>query len=133
MKSFVIDTHIFLWLTFDPSKVDASKLAILKNPKNKVYVPNVSFWEIALKYQLGKLDLQGVLPTQLPDLAEKMGLDVLDITAETMASFFNLPKVDNHKDPFDRMIIWHCICNKATLISQDKKFPEYQKYGLVVA
>lgn len=35
-----------------------------------------------------------------------------------------------HKDPFDRILIWKCINDNITLISQDKKFSQYKEYGL---
>lgn len=59
---YIIDTHIFLWLVFDPEKLSNKKLAVLKNPFNQLFITSVSFWEISLKYSIGKLDIQGVLP-----------------------------------------------------------------------
>lgn len=130
MSRYIIDTHIFLWLLFDPDKIDRDKLGILKNPKNKIYIAGITFWEISLKYNLGKLELSGLTPDELPAAAEKMGVEVLEIDNDTMASFYKLPKVDTHKDPFDRIIIWKCIKEQITLISQDRKFPEYLEHGL---
>lgn len=132
MKYYVIDTHIFLWLLFEPEKVNEAQLAILKSAKNRVYITNISFWEIALKCRLGKLKLNNLTPDDLPPLAEKMGLEVLNVCHDVMASFYKLPQVDSHKDPFDRMIIWQCICDKAVLVSNDRKFPEYEALGLSV-
>ncbi|MFA5233458.1 MAG: type II toxin-antitoxin system VapC family toxin [Sulfurimonas sp.] len=130
MSRYIIDTHIFLWLLFDPEKIDNNKLQTLQSPRNKVYITSISFWEISLKYALGKLELNGVSPEELPDKAQKMGIDILEIDAATMSSFYRLPKVDVHKDPFDRIIIWKCINDNITLVSQDRKFVEYEKFGL---
>ncbi len=130
MNRYLIDTHILLWLIFDPDKINTAKLQLLKDPRNKIYVANITFWEIALKYGLGKLGLEGLTPDELPKLAEQMGLDVLPIDQECMASFYKLPKTPTHKDPFDRIIIWACIRENITLISQDGKFGEYQSHGL---
>ena len=130
MNRYLIDTHIFLWLLFDPDNIDTTKLQILKNPKNKIYIVSIAFWEISLKYNLGKLELNGFTPDELPKLAKKMGLEVLEIDKDTMASFYKLPKVDTHKDPFDRIIIWKCINDNLMLISQDRKFSEYEQLGL---
>ncbi|MBD3841144.1 MAG: type II toxin-antitoxin system VapC family toxin [Campylobacterales bacterium] len=132
MNRFIIDTHIFLWLIFDPDKIEKSKLDILKKPKNKIYVTSITFWEISLKYSLGKLELDGFTPDELPLLADKMGIDTMQIDIDTFASFYKLPKDDSHKDPFDRIIIWKCIDEKISLISKDRKFPEYEKYDLKV-
>lgn len=130
MNRYLIDTHIFLWLVFDPRKVDKKKLELLQNPKNKIYIASITFWEISMKYGLGKLQLEGLVPDELPKVAQKMGIDVLEIDASVMSSFYKLPKVDTHKDPFDRIIIWKCMSDDITLVSQDRKFPEYGKLGL---
>lgn len=130
MNRYIIDTHIFLWLLFEPEKIDKNKLQILQNPKNKVYITNISFWEISLKYGLGKLELDGISPEELPKNVQKMGIDILEIDTGTMSSFYKLPKVEVYNDPFDRIIIWKCINDNITLVSYDRKFPEYKKFGL---
>lgn len=130
MNKYVIDTHIFLWLLFDPAKISSDKLKILKNPKNGIYITSITFWEISLKYSLGKLELKGFVPDELPILAGKMGLESMEIDQATMATFYKLPKVARHKDPFDRIIIWKCINDNIALVSQDRKFTEYEVFGL---
>jgi len=130
MNSYLIDTHIFLWLIFDPDKIDNKKLGVLKNQKNKVFIASISFWEISLKYNLGKLELNGLEPNELPDIAKKMGIEVLEVDKDTMASFHKLPQVPSHKDPFDRIIIWKCINDNIALISRDRKISQYKDYGL---
>lgn len=128
--NYIIDTHIFLWLVFNQDKIASHKMKILENPLNNVYITSISFWEIALKYNLGKLDLSGVAPEELPNIAKSMDISIINIDENTMASFYKLSKIASHKDPFDRIIIWHCIANQYILVSQDKKFLEYKSLGL---
>ena len=130
MHSFLIDTHILLWLFFSPEKLSKRTLKHLEDPKNQISVSSVSFWEISLKYRLGKLGLEGVLPNELPSLATQMGIHIVNITADEFASFYQLPLMKEHKDPFDRMIIWQCICQKMVFVSHDSKFEEYDCFGL---
>lgn len=127
---YIIDTHIFLWLIFEPDKIEETKLEILKNPKNKISVVDTTFWEISLKFGLGKLELHGINPEELPSIAQKMGIDVLSIGKDIMASFYKLPKIDTHKDPFDRILIWKCINENTVLVSKDRKFSFYEALGL---
>jgi PIN domain nuclease of toxin-antitoxin system len=129
---YIIDTHIFLWLLFEPEKIDKTKLEILENPENSIYITSINFWEISLKFALGKLELNGLKPDDLPDCAFKMGLKILDIDSKNMASFHQLKRVEKHKDPFDRLIIWYCISNDFILVSKDGKFSEYSLLGLKV-
>ncbi len=129
--TFVIDTHIFLWLIFDPDKISKEKITILEDPANKILIASISFFEISLKYNLKKLDLHGIIPENLPDIAKKMDILPANIDSKIMASFYKLEKIDKHNDPFDRLLIWYCICKGYTLISQDRKFRKYKKLGLI--
>lgn len=130
MSNFLIDTHVFLWLIFSPEKLPKQTLTYLEDPTNQVSMSSVSFWEISLKYRLGKLKLTGVLPNELPKLAAQMGIHIVDITADEFACFYQLPLVEEHKDPFDRLIIWHCISQKMVFVSYDSKLDSYTRLGL---
>ena len=128
--SYLIDTHIFLWLLFEPKKVPLSKLKILQDGKNTVYISSISFWEISLKFSLGKLFLQGSTPEKLPSLAVQMGLEIIHATADELSSIHQLPNY--HKDPFDRIIIHQAISRKIILVSEDGKFEAYKEHGLML-
>lgn len=130
--TYVIDTHILLWLIFDPDKIDTKKLELLKNPKNSLFVTNISFWEIALKYGLGKLQLQGLAPDGLQDVVTQMGIEIHSIDSLSMSGVYKLQKMENHRDPFDRLIIWECIQQGFTLVSDDSKFKQYETVGLQI-
>ncbi|WP_198265502.1 type II toxin-antitoxin system VapC family toxin [sulfur-oxidizing endosymbiont of Gigantopelta aegis] len=127
---YLIDTHIFLWLIFEPGKLSKNIIDTLKNSSNQVCISSISFWEISLKFNLGKLELNGISPEELPDIAAQMDIEVLDVGSKTMASFHQLKKVDKHKDPFDRIVIGFCLLNDYILVSQDGKFSAYEELGL---
>jgi PIN domain nuclease of toxin-antitoxin system len=129
---YIIDTHIFLWLLFEPKKVPIKILKVLKDSSNRVAITSISFWEISLKYNLGKLELDGVSPDELPKMAEEMGIEIEQIAPQEMASFYKLAKNKKHKDPLDRIIIWHCISHKYLLVSMDGKFDDYEEFGLKI-
>jgi PIN domain nuclease of toxin-antitoxin system len=78
---------------------------------------------------MGKLELAGVVPDELPVIIHQSGFDILPIDAADAATFHRLPRME-HKDPFDRLIIWQAISRKLTLISQDSAFAPYKKLGL---
>lgn len=128
---FLLDTHSFLWAGFNPEKLSRHVRENIGHPQNDVFISVVTFWEVALKYSLGKIELSGIKPDDLPTLAGEMGFEVLEMGQEEAASFYSLPRL-SHKDPFDRMIIWQAIRLKLTLISKDRSFKEYQKYGLKI-
>lgn len=125
---YLIDTHIFLWLLCEPTKIPSHKLDILKDGLNEVCMSSMSFGEISLKFSLGKLSLQGATPDELPSLAIQMGIKIIDATADELSSIHKLPNL--HKDPFDRLIIHQAICGKMILVSEDGKFAVYKEHGL---
>ena len=127
--NLLLDTHGFLWSLFIPDKLSKIAVREIKSPNNEVAVSVVTFWEISLKYALGKLELTGVVPEELPDFATQMNMEILPITAAEASSFHKLPRI-SHKDPFDRIIIWQAIQRKMTLVSKDRDFKAYRKFGL---
>ena len=128
--NYVIDTHILLWSIFDPEKLDNNHRRLIENSNNEIFVTSVSLWEISLRFGLGKLELNGIKPNDFIEVCNDMNIKIVDIDKKFMASYYELPKVKKHKDPFDRLIIWFCINNSYPLLSSDDKFSEYKNFGL---
>lgn len=125
---YLIDTHILLFSIFrSPSLPDLIKAEIEKE-ENEIFVSGLSFWEISLKYSLGKLKLKGCLPEDLIGITLKTGFNIINPTPELFATFHKLPRLT--KDPFDRMLVWQAINENLTLITLDKDLKAYKKAGL---
>lgn len=127
---YLIDTHVFLWSLLDTKKIKSKVLKILEDRKNTVYISPISFWEIAIKHQTKKLDLQGISVLQLPHIAEQYDFTLLTPQTYDYVSISQIPQKENHHDPFDRMLIQQAIRNDLILISKDEKFQQYQENGL---
>jgi len=70
------------------------------------------------------------LINDFPRYAENMGFTIIDMQEKETITFHELPLKKNHKDPFDRMLIWQAITKNMTMISKDKLFEQYKKDGL---
>ncbi|MBI3987475.1 MAG: type II toxin-antitoxin system VapC family toxin [Lentisphaerae bacterium] len=127
----ILDTHSFLWSVFTPRRLSLKASQAIVNSENEIVVSLVSFWEIALKYALGKIELTGIAPDDLPGLAQRMGFDLLALDAADAASFHRLPRL-GHNDPFDRMLVHQAVRRHATLISCDSFMSVYAKHGLTL-
>lgn len=127
----LLDTHVFLWAVFSPEKLSAAVQTLIEDGSKPLFLSTISFWEIALKYGIGKLELQGCSPEELPEVASAMQLELLHPSAEELASFHRLLRVA-HKDPFDRLIIWQALHNKLHLVSKDQRLSEYRSLGLKI-
>lgn len=129
---YLLDTHYLLWSLYAPEKINASVRNVLENEHDTKFLSSVNLWEISLKYSLGKLDLGGTNPRELFDTLLKAGYEVAALEPHLLVTYYQLPKKDDHKDPFDRLLIWQAISNGYTLITQDKKIAQYQADGLKI-
>jgi len=127
--NYLLDTHTFLWAIFDTQKLSREAKEVILNPQNSIYVSLVTFWEISLKYSLGKLELENISPEELPVFSREAGFETLPLSEEEVSFFHNLTR-SSHKDPFDRLIIWQAIHNDLILISKDRRLSAYQESGL---
>jgi PIN domain nuclease of toxin-antitoxin system len=127
----LLDTHAFLWSVFDPRLLGKKAAPVIRNPNNSVSVSVVSFWEISLKHSVGKLELENVAPEDFPKIAARAGFEILPLTASEAASCHRLPRLE-HRDPFDRLIVWQAIDRKLVLISADSSISAYRSAGLKV-
>lgn len=128
--AWLLDTHALLWALFEPSQLGRKTRAILKDPTNEVLVSPLSYWEISLKSGIGKLALPDTDPAEIPAAARQMGLAEEPLAADILSSFHRLPYAPDHRDPFDRLLIWQAICRKHTLLSRDRVLPFFKAHGL---
>ena len=129
--NYLLDTHIFLWTVFSSKKVPKNIRKILTDTQLLKYVSLLTFWEISLKFSLGKIKLQGISPEDMPEIAVKAGYEILNLEPQTVSTYHKLPKGKN-KDPFDRMLAWQAICKDYKLITQDSDFKTYKDHGLKI-
>jgi len=104
---YLLDTHTLIWA-----------------------VQATSFWEIALKTSINKFSFDNLDINEFPELSRKMGFKIIELGEQASITFHNLPKKENHKDPFDRMLIWQAIVNNFVLISKDNLMKQYKENGL---
>lgn len=128
----LLDTHALLWSLIDPDKLSMEARTAIADPGSQVVVSAVSFWEISIKAALGKLRLEGVTAEQLVDVAQQQGFDLLPLDPRLAASFSRLPTDSQHRDPFDRMLVWQAISLGYTLVSRDRKITASPLPGLRV-
>nr|VFJ70897.1 MAG: PIN domain nuclease, a component of toxin-antitoxin system (PIN domain) [Candidatus Kentron sp. FW] len=123
----LLDTHVFLWLNFEPGKLSDRIRSICSDSDNRIYLSMVSPWEIQIKQQLGKLKFQSPLSKLIDVQIEQNDLNLLPITLNHIYALGDLPPI--HKDPFDRLLIAQSRVESMKLVSADKKF---ERYSVVV-
>ena len=125
----LLDTHALLWAIGKTDELSEKIIREIKNQDNEVLVSAVSLWEIALKNSIGKLSVDFDIK-DIPVYCEKMGFELIPLEPVDALNSLRLPRKNNHKDPFDRMLICQCIINKYTLASRDTRMEMYKEDGL---
>ena len=119
---YLIDTHVIIWLAINSSELPKGVKELIEHPENDIYICSASLWEIAIKMNLGKLDLKRPLDKLLNDI-KTSGFNILQIEDEYICNLLTLPYI--HKDPFDRLIISTALAEGLTIITVDENIQKY--------
>ncbi len=119
----LLDTHAFIWWDSEPARLPTLVREHCENRTNIVLLSVASVWEIQIKRQLGKLNLQMPLNELVKSQQEANGLLILPITLTHVLELDSLPAL--HKDPFDRLLIAQASAENAILVSGDAIFADY--------
>lgn len=128
----LLDTCAFLWALQQPRRLSLPAREALQNPENEILVSTVSFWEISLKSALGKLPLSGGGPADMPGYALAAGFEILPLDPDTAATVADLRPLPDHRDPFDRMLVWTALQGGLHLVSRDRRMSGYLGDGLKI-
>jgi PIN domain nuclease of toxin-antitoxin system len=126
----LLDTHTFIWTTLQTNNLSKNSKKIISDRNNEICISTVSFWEISLKTRINKFSFVNININDFPGYAKNMGFKIIDMQENETITFYKLPLKKNHKDPFDRMLIWQAITKDMTMISKDGLFEQYKKDGL---
>jgi PIN domain nuclease of toxin-antitoxin system len=119
----LLDTYTLLWFLNNDSRLPVSVRQKIEETKI-VFVSAISIWEIAIKINIGKLNIL----TSFEGIKENMNalnIQELPIEFDDSLAYIGLPILKEHKDPFDRMIVSQAMRRSLTLVSADKKLDVY--------
>ncbi|MGL4943864.1 MAG: type II toxin-antitoxin system VapC family toxin [Thermoguttaceae bacterium] len=119
---YLLDTHALLWYASGDERLPVSIRPIVQNIRNDVAISVVTFWEVAIKVQLGKLSIGRTLE-ELVHFTGQNGFRLMGMTPKHVMEYALLPL--HHKDPFDRMLIAQAISENMSLIGCDTSFDAY--------
>lgn len=133
MSAYLIDTHVFVWLQTDRTRLSATTVDALADPANDVRLSIAGVLELFDKYaKRGGTGLDHVLAHGAKALAadiDEAGVELLPVTIEHAAAMRGLPL--HHRDPFDRVLIAQAVVDGMTLVSADRAFDRYVELSLL--
>ena len=92
---------------------------------NALSVSIASFWEIMIKQQIGKLDIDETSAQELQRICDEYGVEILQTEIDEIDLVRKLPLIRGHGDPFDRLIICQARHRRLPVITSDGKFRQY--------
>ena len=118
----LLDTHALIWFFEGSDKMSRKAREQIENPSSTNFVSVVSFWEIAIKISIGKLEMD-LSMEDLQRLIWENGMEILPIKIDHTFLLRTLPY--HHKDPFDRLLITQSLTERLNLISCDDILDKY--------
>ena len=118
---YLLDTNALLFVFSAPSKLSVRARRIVRGELD-LSVSVVSFWEIAIKQSIGKLQFNVTIPN-LESLCIGRNIRILSLGSTAIERIKALPTI--HGDPFDRLIIAQAQMEDMTIVTCDKIMPQY--------
>ncbi|MBQ3447831.1 MAG: type II toxin-antitoxin system VapC family toxin [Synergistaceae bacterium] len=120
---YLLDTCAFIWALKDDSKLPEKVKEVMAN--NKIYLSQATFWEIAIKQSIHKLDVITETLFELQEICDNSDITILPLETAYMERIKTLPLI--HLDPFDRIIIATAALENLTVITADAKIAKYEE------
>ncbi|PRY34449.1 PIN domain nuclease of toxin-antitoxin system [Spirosoma oryzae] len=126
MKGYLLDAHIFLNAYSKPEKISRKITRIIMGSSPK-YISAISLIEIAQLFETKPKEIKATAPlsTFIDQALSDLQVQVLAITTDHAQRFYEIQLVEEHRDPFDRIIIAQAASTGFTVLSDDRKFAHY--------
>ena len=116
----LLDTNVFVrWMAAAPLPRGVQRLLARKT--TVLFVSIVTGWEIVLKPSLA------VSSAEVEAGVVAMGASILPVRFRHLEELSRLPARDDHRDPFDRMLIAQALAEDVTIVTSDTRFEGYQQ------
>lgn len=115
--SYLLDTHALLWAFGKTAELSERVRSILRDDDADIFVSAVTAYEIALKRELGKLEVPLELAIGYEQALRDGGF--LSAPLDTTAALRAGKLVMDHRDPFDRLLSAQAMQADWTFLSKD--------------
>jgi len=114
----ILDTHVLVWLAEDNPRMGRRAVALADGAlrDDALAVTSISFWEVAMLAQKGRLEL-GRTASELRRRTLEQGVREIPIDGDIGIKAAQLEAF--HGDPADRLIVASAIAAEATLMTAD--------------
>jgi PIN domain nuclease of toxin-antitoxin system len=129
---YLLDTHSLIWFQEDNPKIPKQVMSIIQEPGNMILFSQVSLFEICIKQKIGKLPGFYASIEEIYEQAINDGFTFLAIQNQHIYNYHKVPLLEDHRDPFDRLLISVAIEEAAAILSADEKLKLYAELVTVL-
>jgi PIN domain nuclease of toxin-antitoxin system len=115
----LLDTHILVWLVLNDRRLTARQRHALEDPDNAMVVSPVVAYELTHLQRMRRIPLS----EPIDRLQELAGFDLDDLPNASWRWAAELP--DIHRDPIDRLLVSHALCEGMAVVTADKHIRRY--------
>ena len=122
----LLDTHIALWASLDPSSLSAVERKLMAASTSPLVLSAVSVWELRLKWH--SFHISGsrkgpIEPASIVTFAAAVGWELMALTAQHATCSLTKPLA--HKDPFDELLLVQAQEEGMCLLTRDAKLLDH--------
>ena len=115
----LLDTHIWLWMAFEPSRIAPRVRQVLANPQNELWLSPISVWELTLLCRKGRFRVLTDVPAWVARTIHELHLTEAPLTFEVALAISSLKLP--HSDPADGFIAATAKVFDLTLVTADEQ------------
>lgn len=121
--NILLDTQAFVWWGTEKAKLPLRIRDLCEAEESQLILSVASVWEMQIKIQLGKLRLDDPLETIIERERQVNGLFIFPILLPHVFELKHLP--NDHKDPFDRLLVAQARVERFPIVSADSVLQRY--------
>lgn len=114
-----------LWFQENNPKIPEKLMRSIQEPSNIIFFSQLSLFEISIKQKIGKLPAFRATVEEVYNQAINDGFTFLSIQNNHLFNYNNVPLKEDHRDPFDRLLIATAVEEGAAIVTADEKFNLY--------
>jgi PIN domain nuclease of toxin-antitoxin system len=122
---YILDTHCLIWFQENNPKIPQRVMKLIQDPDNIIFFSQISLFEISIKQKINKLPSFYASIEDVYKQAVSDGFTFLPIENQHIYQYNNIPLIEDHRDPFDRLLVATAVQEEVTLLSADEKLSFY--------
>ncbi len=121
----LLDTHAMYWYIEGDPQLSGTARTLIQDASNEILISPASYWEIAIKINIGKWRLNRPYEDLMDIGLNRYGFRILPILPTHTAHLIGLGFPAGHKDPFDRLIVAQALVEQIPIVSADSALDAY--------